>query len=485
MADIITQKTMAKALRDHAAGESYDVADGRVAGLELRVRPRSVRWSMRTALHGKRTRYDLGPAVAGSEDVGGLSVDGARSRAAKVAEMCRNGHSPATFLAALASGVSLETQIRIEAARPKPSWTWEDAKKNFLAEMLRTRREDTHRDYRGKLQRAVLDVFDGRPVDGITRNEMAAAIAKVVGEDGAGASMAVGMVRVVRRLWRCLAEPARQAETRVADGVMARLSAPERTRVELGEEAFDPDEEDGYTPDPIEIGRALAVARLGCLPERIGLGLQLMIGTVQRRRAVTGASRWRFRTYDEAAGEQAWYVPPYFRKSGTKRGNRSHLVPVVGFAAGAAARLDKLSDFEGSEGWLFPAGKASRSGRGHAESGLFNDWLAAIPGVEFSPHGARYAFATYGERDLAFTQGEGKLILDHLEGVELKDVTGTFYSSDPGIARKRAMMKAWTEWCDHWTAKAVAEDRSLLNAEVMGKTIRAERYKFKKKKKAA
>ncbi|WP_342739398.1 integrase arm-type DNA-binding domain-containing protein [Bradyrhizobium sp. B117] len=480
MADIITQKTMAKALRDHAAGESYDVADGRIAGLELRVRPRSVRWSMRTALHGKRTRYDLGPAVAGSEDVAGLSVDGARSRAAKVAEMCRNGHNPATFLAALASGVSMETQVRIEAARPKPSWTWEDAKKNFLAETLRTRREDTHRDYRGKLMPAELDRFAGRMVNAITIEEMAAAIAAV---HARGAEpMSQGMVRTIRRMWNWLAEPARQAETSVAEGVMAKLSAPERTRVELGEEAFDPDEEDGYTPDPIEIGRALAVARLGCLPERIGLGLELLIGTVQRRRAVTGASRWRFKDYAEIKGEQAWYVPPYFRKSGTKRGNRSHLVPVVGFAAKAQQRLCKLSDFEGSEGWLFPAGRASRTGRGYAESGLFNDWLAAIPGVEFSPHGARYAFATYGERDLSFAQGEGKLILDHLEGVELKDVTGTFYSSDPGIARKRAMMKAWTEWCDHWTAQAIEKDKTLLNADVMGKTIRAERYKFKKKK---
>lgn len=264
-----------------------------------------------------------------------------------------------------------------------------------------------------------------------------------------------------------------------------RAEAPERTRVEIGEEAFDPDEEDDYTPEPIEIGRALAVARLGCLPERIGLGIQLMLGTVQRRRAVTGASRWRFREYAEVAGEQAWYVPPYFRKSGTKRGNRSHLVPVVGFAAVAAARLDKLSDFEGSEGWLFPAGKATRADRGHAESGLFNDWLAAIPGVSFSPHGARYAFATYGERDLGFAQGEGKLILDHLEGVEPTDVTGQFYSSDPQISRKREMMKAWTAWCEEQAAKAIAKDAALRDADLMGRAIRDERYKHKRKKDAA
>ncbi len=59
-------------------------------------------------------------------------------------------------------------------------------------------------------------------------------------------------------------------------------------------------------PPELDIGRALAIARLGCLPERIGLGLELLIGTVQRRRAVTGAYRWRFRNYAEVNSEVAW-----------------------------------------------------------------------------------------------------------------------------------------------------------------------------------
>jgi hypothetical protein len=477
MTELITAKTLSKAFRDHRAGERYDVSDSRQAGLQLRVKPTGVRWSMRARLHGDQRRYDLGPAVAGDADVDGLSVDGARSRAARVAEMARNGHNPATFLAAVATGVSIETQRKIEAERPKPSWSWEKAKTEFLAEVKRSNREDTHRDYRGKLQPAELSRFDGRLVATITRNEMAAAIADVHGRRAE--AMAEGMVRVVKRFWSWLAEAVRQDETSVADGVMLKLIAPPRTRVEIGEEAFDPDDEAGDAPPEIEIGRALAIARLGCLPERIGLGLELLIGTVQRRRAVTGASRWRFKTYPEANYECAWYVPPYFRKSGTKRGRRSHLVPCVGFAAAAQERLDRLSDFEGSEGWLFPAGPTNKSERQHAEAGLFNDWLQAMPGIDFSPHHVRYAFATYGERDLGFRRGEGGIILDHLEGVEPTDVTGSFYSSDPGIARKREMMRAWTEWCDAWAAKAVADDRALLDRELMGREIRERRYKTK------
>lgn len=322
---------------------------------------------------------------------------------------------------------------------------------------------------------AELSRFDGRRVNTITRNEMAVAVAAVHAR-GAEA-MSEGMVRVIKRFWNWLAEAARQDETSVVDGVMMKLQVPPRTRVEVGEESFDPDDEDGDTPPEIEIGRALAIARLGCLPERIGLGLELLIGTVQRRRAVTGAHRMRFRNYREANDECAWYVPPYFRKSGTKRGKRSHLVPVIGFAAAAQARLDRLSDFEGSEGWLFPAAANRRSGRPHAEAGLFNDYLQAMPCVSWSPHGARYAFATYGERDLGFKPGEGKLILDHMEGVEPTDVTGQFYSSDPGIGRKRQMMRAWTEWCDDWAARAVAEDRWLLDKAMIAEEIRRRRYK--------
>lgn len=115
----------------------------------------------------------------------------------------------------------------------------------------------------------------------------------------------------------------------------------------------------------------------------------------------------------------------------------------------------------------------------HAEAGLFNDWLQAMPGVDFSPHGVRYGFATYGERDLGFKPGEGGIILDHLEGVEPTDVTRSFYSSDPQIARKRAMKRGWVDWCDEWAAKAVAEDRALLDRELIAVEIRQRRYKTK------
>ncbi|MGY3494209.1 hypothetical protein [Bradyrhizobium sp. USDA 4502] len=475
MPELITLNTVKAALRHQREGQKrYDKTDSKSHGLQLRVKATCVRWSVRVMLVGHQRRYDLGPVVEGDESVGGLCLDDARKRANTVNEMARNGQNPAHFLAACAAGISVEAHLKREAARPKPSWTWEQAKGEFLAAAVRTNREGTVIDYRKKLQPRELCRFNDKMVNTITRNEMAEAVAAVHAR-GAEA-MAEGMVRTIRRFWNWLAEATRQDQTNVADGVMLKLRAPPRTRIEIGEKEFDPEAEHGDAPPEIEVGRALVIARQGYFPERISLGIQLIIGTCQRRRAVTGAHTTRFHAYLEIEGEEAWYMPPYFRKSGTKRGNRFHLVPCVGFAAEAVRRLDPLSDFEGSKGWLFPAHKRSKASRGHAEAGLFNDYFSIMPGVSMSPHTVRYALATYGERDLGFAKGEAAVILDHLEGVDPKDVTAHFYSSDPAVRRKREMMHAWVAWCENWAARAIAADPLLLDRDYMAEMFYRARY---------
>jgi hypothetical protein len=99
-----------------------------------------------------------------------------------------------------------------------------------------------------------------------------------------------------------------------------------------------------------------------------------------------------------------------------------------------------------------------------------------LPGVDFSPHCVRYAFSTYGERDLGFHKSEAKLILDHMEGTEADDVTGKFYSSDPAIRRKREMMTLWIDWLDEWCAKAIAADPMLSDHEALVEAIYRARY---------
>jgi hypothetical protein len=279
-----------------------------------------------------------------------------------------------------------------------------------------------------------------------------------------------------------LADGERQEHTSVVPNLLLRAKAPDRTRNEIGDpNRIDEDRERGDAPPEIELGRALAIARAGVLPDRVSLGLQLLLASIQRRRAVIGANRWRFKRYPETPDEEAWFVPPYYRKSGSKRGNRSHLVPLVSWGAEAVRILDRLSDNVDGPGWLFP-GRRTRGmisegvPAGHADVGLLNNYLSVLPGVNFSPQFVRYAFSTYGERDLGFRKSEAKVILDHMEGTEPDDVTGKFYSSDPAIRRKREMMTLWAGWLDEWCAKAIAADPVLSDREALVEAIYRERY---------
>ena len=117
MPELLTLKTVNAALRHQRDGRKrYDKTDSKSHGLQLRVKPTSVRWSVRVMLHGNQKRYDLGPVVDGDESVGGLCLEDARARANTVSEMARKGHNPESFLGACAAGISVETHLKREAA---------------------------------------------------------------------------------------------------------------------------------------------------------------------------------------------------------------------------------------------------------------------------------------------------------------------------------------------------------------------------------
>lgn len=199
---------------------------------------------------------------------------------------------------------------------------------------------------------------------------------------------------------------------------------------------------------------------------------------VQRRRAVVGAHRTRFKSYPEKPDEFGWYVPPFYRKT-TKRGSRAHLVPVVGFGAAAVRGLLALSDDPKSEknahhGWLFPG--RGKENPNPADSGLLNDALEVMPGVSWSPHGVRYVFADFVGTLEGFKYSDAKVVLDHMEGIEPDDVTGMFYSSNPDIARKRTMMTAWVAYLDGLCKQAVAEDACYADADWIREQMYVKRY---------
>jgi integrase len=462
MPTLITQATIRRALADHRAGKLADTTDSKVDGLQIRARPSYCRYRVRGTLHGKQRSYDLGDVVEGD-----AALAEVRSRATKVREMLRAGMNPDAQVAAWLSGVSLDNQLKLFAAAPpaeRPSWTWEAAKAAFLQHLEDGRRPATLRDYKQKLGTPELNIFAGRKVAGITRNELLGAV-DAIHERGVEA-VAKGVLRTVSSMWTWLADSRRQEQTGVEPNLLLKAKPPDSNKAELG----DPNapaimnEAEGAPPE-LMLGRALVISRLGLLNEQASLGVQLLLATAQRRRTITEAGRFHFKDLDD--GAMMWLIPPYFRKSGSKRGKKYHLVPVESFGADAVRKLDVMSDVEGSKGWLMPRLGEPET---QVDVNILNHALADM-GVGFAPHGVRYALATYGERDLGYGKSEAKVILDHLEGVEQSDVTGSFYNSDPGVKRKREMLQAWCSWLEMWAARALDADPMLLDRAYMMQDI--------------
>jgi hypothetical protein len=472
----IKAKTIRDALIAQREGKKFEVIDTHCPGLTMRVRPRGVRWSVRVRLHGRQRRWDLGLVVEGDDNVDGVCLASARAWATTVREYARKDQNPEPFIERVTGRSAAPV-----ATGPRPdrmTLLWQDAVEQYLDSLYdpkkpeeATNRPATRKDYKSKLAVPELLIFGGRALSTITREEIAEANAKTCKR---AYDMGCGSLRTLKAFWSWLRDPMRSRITGVSVSI-ADLRAPPPARKDAGTPGmvFDAAREArGKAPPEIVLGRVLAIARAGVLPERISLGVQLLLSSVQRRRQVVGASGRRIITYDETPSERAWFVPPYFRKT-RKGGSRSHLVPVLGFGATAVDALAKLADEDGRE-WLFPTREAVFDKP--ADEGVLNKWFSAMPGVECSTHGGRYAFSTYGPRDMGFARSEAKIILDHFEGVEPNDVTGRFYSADPAIGRKREMMERWIAWLEHWCAEAIRKDGLLTDSEALSEKIFKSRY---------
>jgi hypothetical protein len=453
---LINADTVRKGLRDHRNGLSYDVIDSRVPGLMLRVKPSGCRWSVRSRLNGEQKRWDLGPAIDSKD-----SLETARANAMQVRELTRAEKDPSRTVAFMLGGRPAVERLdtAVAEARRRPSITWEAAKELFWIEKKRSNRDGTLRDYQIKLNAPEFNRFARREVADITANELARAYADI---HARAEPMADGCLRVVKAFWSFLRDASRADIT----GVTVDLKDVRRlpgTLVEDGDpnKPFDPDKESRDAPPDAELGIALAITRCqGALRPREAYGLQLLMASVQRRRAVTGSTVDRFMRYAAAPHEQAWFVPPYFRKTRSKRGSRSHLIPILGFGAEAVRQLEKLAD---DDGWLFPAQRGEIGG--HQQVNALNKLLSALPGVSWSPHAVRYAFADFVGTLQGYGRSDARIILDHSEGVEPDDVTGQFYATNSNIARKRDIMSAWVEHLNRLADEAIQKDPRLLDRE--------------------
>lgn len=199
-------------------------------------------------------------------------------------------------------------------------------------------------------------------------------------------------------------------------------------------------------PEARPIGRALAIARAGVLGALPSLGIQMVLGTVSRRRGVVGMKSEDWKPHQISPKIYVWFQPPAFRKTADKiQSSAAHQVPLVGWVSDVVDRLERLRPHDDTAGWLFPVARPRHAGKPpktpHMNVGTLNHNLDAMPGVYgvLSPHRLRVAFGSYGKRFGGFADGEAKLVLDHAEGAG-DDVTRGHYDLDSRIERKIEML---------------------------------------------
>jgi hypothetical protein len=315
----ITSATVEAAKRDADAGLEWEHPDPECKGLSLRVRGRGVSWNFRgPRLAGKNRRWTLGDHRVSPKE--------ARRRAWAVRGRIQQGLDPTSLVTALVTGVDEQQQLDLRVEK-KPSWEWSDAIGRFLADIVGTTRQATQDDYRGTLKNTPeLQVFCGRQVCDIVREEIAEAVEKVRKR---GVKTHHKKVLITcRRFFNWLGADARRRETSVPPNFLLGATAGAAERDVPGRRVVNKG-----IPAALPIGRALAIARAGVLGTLPSLGIQMVLGTVSRRRGVVGMRSQDYEPY--TPGTYIWFQPPAFRKTADKiQSGAAHQVPLVGWGRG-------------------------------------------------------------------------------------------------------------------------------------------------------
>lgn len=461
----LTEKAVAKAVSDSAAGKSYDVTDAGAAGLILRAAPRGAVWIVRFMWDGAFKRLKLGPVAL-------IDLTAARSIATSARELLAttpdypNSHWLREQLLKRRI-IEAPPLDRPPPPPPKPTtWTYSEAVTAYLAEVKRTRRERTWSDRKDMLGIAEMKPLRDRAVGSISRREIATIAADIF--RSGRERHAAHLCEAVRPMWSWLAGDAQQLRSGVLGNDMSQLKAPERTNREN-------EESDTYCPPPEELGRLLAIAQAGIVDEVLADALLLTLYTAQRRRSVVSARLTDF--VEEPDGSLTWAIAPIHRKTGRGK-KRTHDLPLpVAPAAMVRRRIEAAAnDEENESAWLFPARRPRRAGDevSHVHADSLTHLLDALPGSSAAPHDIRRGFTTHLEDLLGLDASEMKLVLDHSEGKSGDDVTEKHYSRARRLARKAAIMTPWAALLEKHAAAS-----ALGNLEALGKAI-TEGYKRQK-----
>lgn len=468
MAVRLSKTHVDKALRDVATGTpAYDLIDSQQPGLLLRVGPRGARFAFKVIRFKQTIRLTLGSPP-------GLTLDEARSIVAEAQKLVANrtGVPDDRFLE--------EQFIRLGKVAPRPAppprdpahvaeyaqsvadlpfWTWEQARAEYLADVERTKRPDTWKDYSSKLHMPELATLAGRKVRRIKREDLATAVAGVhkSGRETQARNLASALRPMWKWLWKDHVVPLSgfSKEDRIG-GDMSGLQAPDRSAgLKVRANGKIPGK---HVASPQEIGTTLAIARTGVLDPTVSAAFEVLVLTAQRRRPIADAQVEDFVDWTEMPGWGIWSMSPRHRKTAAKRGDETrHVLPLPpSMWTRLAPQLQRCR--EAGKSFLFPQmrpGKNSPEADGHMSDSGLNHRLLDM-GLKASPHDLRRGLTSHGRKILKMTREEIKYVMDHNEGIPSDDVLETHYSDDDRLDLKQPVMEKWVAWCDEQAAAAAA-----------------------------
>jgi integrase len=454
MAEKLTKTRIREAVE---AGKVADLRDAQAPGLTLRVWGQGKwAWNVRRTVWKKDYREDLGSDWS-LEDAREIANEYDRRIRQKVDPFGEPGDRRDMQLWIAEKRSRRDGgPVVVPVQRPRdtgPKMTWAEGKALWLAEVRRTRREETAAGYDRALRVAELRIFETRLAKEIERTELAEAVTKIAGR-GKERQAQVSTI-AIRQMFSFLGSDGQRRASGVTEGAVERLKAPPITLCE-------DDELDGSMTVPVgrDIGRIASALRNPDSTdlERDRLAGLLLLYTVQRRSPVANA---RVADFTAAEGGGVWSMGAPHRKTASVK-RRRHGVSIgrhdVPLPPAAWAVVERAKELAGDSEWLFPALRDRRAGTValHMPPSSLTHLYGRIVGNACTPHDMRRAFGTTWAATLSVSRDEAKgavkEILDHNEGHE-RDVTSEHYMLLTGDGRKWKTMRSWAAWVDAQAAE--------------------------------
>lgn len=454
-----------------------DIADGGCQGLTLRLTPTAAVWSIRFRHAGKPLRIRLGDARE-------WTLAQARSVAGAVRDHVGAGQGvPAEeWISLKRAALAAKGEVPTFMPRDKgpATWTFGEARAAWGAWMRREAeagllRDATVRNYLGVMGGPTMRTLDARIVSRLAVADVAAVVETLLAEGKR--STARDVVRVSKRLWSWMGDPARRHLSGADPNSMSGLKAPEM--------GTNPTRRYPRLP---AVAYMLAVSQHGVLSTPVGGAIQLLIYTAQRRLSVVKARVDEFEPWPAREGWGIWWQG--HRKIGqgapTEDDPRhgAHALPLPPHVWWRMQIYLSASRFEAEvrgvqrSEWMFPAARPRRVGDPvrHLSPHTLTHAVAAMPGIEASPHDVRRAFATLCQRDLGVATPMVGMVLDHANSELLEVSDGNAMAKrttlDQMLALKAPAMEAWQKavWAE--TLRVELPDRITLKEQIVAENLR-------------